>query len=157
MELGKKQLNKVSIDIPDWVPGVGGEKFGFDFDMSSHINIPKLATGAIAYRPTFAEIGEKGKEGIVPLTNRAAMSQLVDEIIASAGASGQYEQSGGRDFLQQIEEATYRGTMRAIQAAGGIRAEATFKVEGDPKGMFNVVRNEAFNYVRQTYTSPFPT
>lgn len=153
----KKQLNKVSIDIPDWVPGVGGEKFGFDFDMSSHINIPKLATGAIAYRPTFAEIGEKGKEGIVPLTNRAAMSQLVDEIIASAGASGQYEQSGGRDFLQQIEEATYRGTMRAIQAAGGIQAEATFKVEGDPKGMFNVVRNEAFNYARQTYTSPFPT
>ena len=153
----KKQLNKVSIDIPDWVPGVGGEKFGFDFDMSSHINIPKLATGAIVYRPTFAEIGEKGKEGVVPLTNPSAMRQLAGEIIAGAGVKGQYGQSFGGDFLQQIEEAACRGMTRAIQAAGGIRAEATFKVEGDPKGMFNVVRNEAFNYARQTYTSPFPT
>ena len=93
----------------------------------------------------------KGKTNIeAPLdTIRQAVKMELDNV----GSYGGY----GDDYLQQIEEATYRGTMRAIQAAGGIRAEATFKVEGDPKGMFNVVRNEAFNYARQTYTSPFPT
>ena len=38
----KKQLNKFSFDVPDWVPGIGGEKWGFDLKMSDHV---KLETG----------------------------------------------------------------------------------------------------------------
>lgn len=151
----KRQLNKISIDIPDWVPGVGGEKFGFDFDMSSHISLPKLAKGAVipGGSPFMAVLGDqpRGQTNIeAPLnTIRQAVAMELDNV----GGYGGY----GEDYLQQIEEATYRGMMRAIQAAGGIKAEATFRVEGDPKGLFNVVRDQAFNYAKQTYTSPFPT
>lgn len=57
----------------------------------SKVELPRLATGGIVYKPTYAEIGEAGKEGILPLTNRAAMSQLVNEIMASAGGGNQYD------------------------------------------------------------------
>lgn len=38
----KKQLNKFSFDIPEWVPQWGGQTWGFDFEMTDYI---KLATG----------------------------------------------------------------------------------------------------------------
>ncbi len=55
-------LNKIKVDIPDWVPGFGGKSFG--------INIPKvpyLAEGGIVNKPTLAMIGEAGPEAVVPL------------------------------------------------------------------------------------------
>lgn len=117
--------------------------------------IPKLAKGAVipGGSPFMAILGDqpRGMTNIeAPLdTIRQAVQMELDNV----GGYGRY----GKDYLQQIEEATYRGMTRAIQAAGGIKAEAAFRVEGDPKGLFNVVRDEAFNYARQTYTSPFPT
>lgn len=35
-------INKISWDVPDWVPGIGGSTFGFSIP-----NIPKLANGAV--------------------------------------------------------------------------------------------------------------
>lgn len=50
-----------SIEVPDWVPGWGGESYS--------IGIPKLAKGGIATRSTIANIGEAGKEAVLPLEN----------------------------------------------------------------------------------------
>lgn len=60
------KINTLSWKIPDWVPSVGGEKFGFSFKT---ISIPRLATGGIAMRSTLANIGENGREAILPLDN----------------------------------------------------------------------------------------
>lgn len=38
------KLNSLSFDIPDWVPGIGGGKFGFHIPQ---IQIPRLAAGAV--------------------------------------------------------------------------------------------------------------
>lgn len=66
-----------------------------------NVSLPKFATGAIVYKPTYAEIGEAGKEGILPLTNRAAMSQMVNEIMASASSDGNYvEKNFGNSSYQ---------------------------------------------------------
>lgn len=54
----KKALNKISFDIPDWVPFIGGKKWGFDLKISKNITIPRLATGNVATQPTFAMFGE---------------------------------------------------------------------------------------------------
>lgn len=35
-------INKISWDVPDWVPGIGGSTFGFSIP-----NVPKLANGAV--------------------------------------------------------------------------------------------------------------
>lgn len=40
-------LNKIHIDIPDWVPGLGGESFGINIPKITPLKIPYLATGAV--------------------------------------------------------------------------------------------------------------
>lgn len=117
--------------------------------------IPKLAKGAVipGGSPFMAVLGDqpRGMTNIeAPLdTIRQAVQMELDNVNGYGGY--------GEDYLSQMKQAAYEGVLQAIRDAGGIRAEATFKVEGDPKGLFNVVRNEAFNYAKQTYTSPFPT
>lgn len=61
------KINSISVTIPDWVPGVGGETLGF------HIpTIPQLAEGGVATSPTLAEIGEGGEpEAVMPLSKLA--------------------------------------------------------------------------------------
>ncbi|WP_213023985.1 hypothetical protein [Brevibacillus reuszeri] len=63
-----QSINTIKIDVPDWVPGMGGETFGF--------NIPELpqiggyAEGGIVNRPELAWVGEGGdSEVIVPINN----------------------------------------------------------------------------------------
>lgn len=40
-------LNKFSVKIPDWVPELGGKKFGFSLNTISAPQIPKLAQGGV--------------------------------------------------------------------------------------------------------------
>lgn len=51
-------LNGLSFDVPDWVPGIGGETFGFNIREISEVRIPRLASGGVITSPTFAQIGE---------------------------------------------------------------------------------------------------
>lgn len=55
-------LNSIKVEIPEWVPGIGGNKFGIDLP-----HVPYLAEGGIVTRPTLAMIGEAGPEAVVPL------------------------------------------------------------------------------------------
>ena len=72
-----KCANKISFDVPDWVPGLGGKKFGFNIPQ-----IPKLAVGGIVNMPSRgvpiggAIAGESGAEGVIPLTDTQAMETL---------------------------------------------------------------------------------
>lgn len=52
------------IEIPDWVPVIGGKGFG-GFDIFP--DLPLLAKGGIVTGPTLAMIGEAGPEAVVPL------------------------------------------------------------------------------------------
>lgn len=40
-----KQVNKVSFNVPDWVPGIGGQKWGFNIKQVSEVSLPRLETG----------------------------------------------------------------------------------------------------------------
>lgn len=76
-----KGLNKIK--IPDWVPAVGGKGF--------HIEpLQKLARGGVVDRPTVAEIGEAGKEVVMPLENNTGwITQLAEQINANGSGGGQ--------------------------------------------------------------------
>lgn len=110
--------------------------------------IPKLAKGAVIKggNPFMAILGDqpRGQTNIeAPLdTIRQAVKMELDNV----GGYGGY----GEDYLQQIEEATYRGMTRAIQAAGGIKAEATFRVENDKDSIFKITQEKAKDYLIQT-------
>lgn len=53
-----EKINTLSWDVPDWVPVIGGETFGFNFDTIDIPKIPKLATGGLATAPTLAMVGD---------------------------------------------------------------------------------------------------
>lgn len=55
-------INTVSFDIPDWVPGLGGESFGFDIP-----NIPMLAKGGVLEKGQVGLLEGSGAEAVVPL------------------------------------------------------------------------------------------
>ena len=64
-----EKINSISVTIPDWVPGVGGQTLGFNIP-----TIPALAAGGIATAPTLAQIGEGGEpEAVLPLSKLAAI------------------------------------------------------------------------------------
>ena len=74
-----EKINGMSIDIPDWVPGVGGQTLGFHLPA-----IPQLAEGGIVTGPTVLEAGEAGDEAIVPLAELwEQMQGLVDDALAA--------------------------------------------------------------------------
>ena len=81
-----KQLNKLSWEIPDWVPLIGGETFGFDMDT---ISISRLAKGGIVNNPgrgVPAIVGEAGAEAVLPLENNTGwMDMLAERINGGAG------------------------------------------------------------------------
>lgn len=84
-------INRISFNIPDWVPVIGGRKFGFNIP-----EIPRLAKGGIVDQPTLAMIGEAGKEAVVPLENNTGWIDLLASKIASASTSG-----GGDIYLTE--------------------------------------------------------
>lgn len=62
-------LNNLSFDVPDWVPVLGGKTFGFNITELSKVSLPRLANGGITTGATLAEIGEAGREAVLPLEN----------------------------------------------------------------------------------------
>lgn len=77
-----KALNNLSFDVPDWVPGIGGETFGFNIGTIGNISIPRLAKGGVVDSATLAMIGEAGQEAVVPLENNTGW---IDKIAAKIG------------------------------------------------------------------------
>ncbi|MBR5823802.1 MAG: hypothetical protein IKY67_06635 [Paludibacteraceae bacterium] len=74
------KLNTLSFSIPSWVPGMGGSVFGFNF---RQVYIPRLASGGITTGSTIANIGENGREAVLPLDrNTQWMDRLADRIAA---------------------------------------------------------------------------
>ncbi|MBS6503470.1 MAG: hypothetical protein KH415_17945 [Clostridium sp.] len=90
-------LNRISVDIPSWVPGFGGKSFGINIP-----NIPMLAKGGLIDSPTLAMIGETNKkEAVVPLEgDTKALSLIADKLMEKLG--GTNISSGEKDRAIQI-------------------------------------------------------
>lgn len=60
-----RALNKLSFDVPDWIPGIGGKKFGFNLSEVTAPKIPKLAEGGYVKpnTPQLAMIGDNKHQG----------------------------------------------------------------------------------------------
>lgn len=80
-------LNTISIDVPDWVPEIGGKHFGFNID---HVHLPRLAQGTVIppRAGEFAAIlGDNNHEAEV-VSPISAMKQAFLEALAESGSSG---------------------------------------------------------------------
>ena len=58
----KSAVNSFKIDVPDWVPKIGGKSFGFSLKETAHITIPKLESGG--YVPKTYTMFMAGENGI---------------------------------------------------------------------------------------------
>ena len=72
-----KGINVLSFDVPNWVPGIGGETFGFDLDPVSFSKIQYLAKGGVVNRATPAIIGEAGREVVLPLEHNTGWMDIL--------------------------------------------------------------------------------
>lgn len=105
-----KGLNKIKIDVPDWVPSIGGKSLGFNIGEIG--SIPYLASGGIATQPTLAMIGEyagasSNPEVVAPLDKLQSMIgennddrivELLQQIIALIKAMKLNVNLGGKKW-----------------------------------------------------------
>ena len=65
----------------NWAIGVINKIPGVEINKLDLLEVPKLARGGIIDRPTFAMVGEAGKEAVMPLErNTGWIDQLADKI-----------------------------------------------------------------------------
>lgn len=78
------KANRISWNIPDWVPGIGGKKFGFNLPT---VSIPRLATGTVVprnYGEYTAILGDNKREPEV-VSPLSTMKQAVREVMNELG------------------------------------------------------------------------
>lgn len=99
LDVGKDVENAINsaLGLPRVIGGwhFGVHAFGHDFGITfPHLTIPTLANGGIFDKATLAQIGEAGKEVVIPLTNPARAMQLaydsglINLIMDQIGGSG---------------------------------------------------------------------
>lgn len=89
-------VNKIKFDVPDWVPVIGGQRWGFNLP-----SIPELAKGGVISQPTQAIIGEAGKEAVMPLENNMEWLDLLANKLAT-----KINSSGGGYYIINLDGRT---------------------------------------------------
>lgn len=89
-----RKVNSLSFDVPDWVPVIGGDHFGFDLPEVSFGSIPYLAQGGYVKpnTPQLAMIGDNRHQGevvapedkLIDMAQKAATMASSAELLAEA-------------------------------------------------------------------------
>lgn len=127
-------LNSIHFDIPNWVPGLGGESFGINLDYLGSVSIPCLATGAVipANREFLAVLGDQkhGTNIEAPLSTIEEASEMaILNVISKLGISGRNNRNDGNE---------------------------TFVFQVDGRTFFEITRKYAEEYFSRTGRSPYP-
>ena len=110
-------INKIGIDIPSWVPGIGGKRFGFNLSKVSDVKLPRLAEGAVIppNKEFLAMLGDQ-KSGTNIEAPLDTIKQALAEVIAELGSVGHEPiilQLDGRTVAKVVwaeEEKRYKQT-----------------------------------------------
>ena len=68
-------LNKLSFDVPDWVPLIGGKSFSLNIPTIPNVSLPRLARGGTLVNDGSVMVGERGPE-ILTLPGGATVTPL---------------------------------------------------------------------------------
>ena len=89
-----RKVNGLSFDVPDWVPVIGGDHFGFDLPEVGFGSIPYLAQGGYVKpnTPQLAMIGDNKHQGevvapedkLIDMAQKAAAMASSAELLAEA-------------------------------------------------------------------------
>lgn len=83
------QINKISFEVPDWVPGIGGKTLGFNLKSVEKVALPRLATGAVIppNREFLAVLGDQ-KSGTNIEAPLSTIEQALENVLARTGGMG---------------------------------------------------------------------
>lgn len=72
-------LNKIKFDVPSWVPGIGGKKFGFDIP-----KIQKFENGGVLFKETYGVMGEYNNARFNPeiVSKESEMASVFDGVMS---------------------------------------------------------------------------
>ena len=128
-------LNSLSVDIPDWVPVVGGNRLGFSIGHVTAPQIPYLAQGAVipANREFLAVLGDQshGTNVEAPLdTIKQAVAEVMEDLQAGQMAGFEAVVSVLREILsavcgieltdEDVGHAVQRWQRKQLTATGGV-------------------------------------
>ncbi len=105
-------LNRMKIKVPNWVPGIGGNTWGFSIPTMTAPQIPYLAKGTVVPRNTgeFAAVlgdNKRETEVVSPLsTMKQALLEALQESGNNGGGSPQYITLNidGHEFIRWLRE-----------------------------------------------------
>lgn len=111
-------INKLKVNIPDWVPEYGGRTIGFNLP-----TIPKLAEGGVIDTPTLAMVGEAGKEVVLPLEhNTEWLNKLADKLSGKMGNSNvTYTINNRFEKMETSRLALHKANLETKRILGGAR------------------------------------
>lgn len=128
-----RNLNKISVRIPGWVPGVGGHHFGV------HIpKIPTLAKGGVPTGPVAALIGDVN-EAVLPLQGavlRNVASAIANELLGSLATIASSQRGGAGSPAGEGSVTHRKTTIENVNLAvpeGGVP---------DPRSAVSLLANE---------------
>ena len=124
-------------------------KINLPFTLSNQVNTSALAGLSIGVGsiPAYAT-GGFPEDGLF----FANQNELVGKF-----SNGKTAVANDLQITAGIEEASYRGMMRALSENSGKNVNVTFEVQGDPNNIFKVVQKQANNYTMQTGKTAFLT
>ena len=123
-------VNELSFEVPDWVPNIGGEEFGFDLPNVYIPEIPKLAAGTVVpanYGEFMAVLGDNTREPEV-VSPLSTMKQAVLEALVAYGGDGSGQKQPlyvtvqldrrrvGQAMIDDINERTRRNGRSPLKA-----------------------------------------
>lgn len=97
-------VGKISFEVPDWVPGMGGKGFSVP-------KIPEFAKGGIVNKDIIARVGEAGPEAITPI------NKLMD-FITVAVANG--NKTSGNDEMINMMSSMYKVMLQLLNGKTSI-------------------------------------
>ena len=99
-------VNKIKFNIPDWVPVIGGKKWGFNINTVKEVKLPRLADGAVfkGNDPYMAIVNDQ-KHGV----NVESPLATIVEAMETALRTSDYSGSSTTDV-----NISFRGTLSAL-------------------------------------------
>lgn len=118
-------LNTIHVEIPDWVPIIGGKSFGISIPLVSQVALPRLAEGAVIppNREFMAVLGDQ-KSGTNIETPLETMVQAFKQAMNESGGRSQtiILQLNGREFARAVYKANNEETQRVGVRLAGVKA-----------------------------------
>lgn len=104
------QLNRIQIDIPSWVPAIGGKHFGFNIAPVATKSLPRLEEGGILQSAGLFVANENGVPELVGRMGHSAAvanSGQIQDGIAAAVLSALLD-TGMLDYVRSIADSSER-------------------------------------------------